>query len=76
MELIFRGLFAALIVAFVLHRGFYARRIQHSGEIVRREVKPGRVSQIAGVLALPALLATSVYMLAPCWLGYCFADCP
>jgi protein-S-isoprenylcysteine O-methyltransferase Ste14 len=68
--LIFRIIVALLLVIFVLHRGYYTRKGQHSAESVLEQPKPGRATQIANFLALPALIATGIYVIAPDWIAF------
>ncbi len=69
-DLIFRAILALLIIGFVAHRGIYTRKVQHAPEAVLDQPGLGRASRLAGLLALPALAATVVYVLAPTWLSW------
>lgn len=66
----FRIILAALLTAFIAHRGFYTRKVQHAAESVLEQPKAGRASQIASLLALPALLATVTYVFNPAWMSW------
>ena len=64
----FRMFTAVLLLGFVAHRGFYTRKVQHAAGSVVEQLKLGRANQIANLLALPALLATAIYIFVPAWL--------
>jgi len=66
----FRAIIAALLIGFVAHRGFYTRKVQHAAEAVREQPKLGIASQIAGLLAILALLATITYIFIPAWISW------
>jgi len=67
---LFRVMVAALLIGFVAHRGFYTRKVKHSTEAVREQLELGRGSQIAGLLAILALLATIIYVFIPAWISW------
>jgi len=69
-HVVFRAILAALLIGFVAHRGFYTRKVQHSAASVLQQPKPGRATHIANLLALPALLSTVVYVIAPAWMSW------
>ena len=69
-NIVFRAILAALLLGFVAHRGFYTRKVQHSAESVLEQPKPGRATQIANLLALPALLSSVIYVIAPAWMSW------
>jgi protein-S-isoprenylcysteine O-methyltransferase Ste14 len=66
----FRIIVAALLIGFVVHRGYYTRKMQHTAAAVREQPVLGRASQIANLLALPAFVATLIYVLVPVWLAW------
>lgn len=65
----FRSITAALLIGFVVHRGYYTRKVQHSAASVVEQPDPGLPTQIANVLALPAMLSTFLYVVKPVWLS-------
>lgn len=69
-NLLFRATAAVLLVAFIAHRGFYTRKVQHSASTVLEQPRLGKANQIANLLALPALLATIIYLVVPAWLSW------
>jgi protein-S-isoprenylcysteine O-methyltransferase Ste14 len=67
---VFRVIVAALLIAFVAHRAFYTRKVQHSPELVVEQPEAQRATRIASLLAVPALLATVVYVIKPGWMSW------
>lgn len=66
----FRVIIAVLLIGFMAHRGFYTRKVQHSDGAVLEQPEPGRANQLASLLALPALIATVIYIIKPVWLSW------
>lgn len=64
-SLTFRLIFAGMLIAFVVHRGYYTRKIQHAANGVVEQPDLGRASQFASILALLALVSTLVYIFWP-----------
>jgi protein-S-isoprenylcysteine O-methyltransferase Ste14 len=67
---VFRVIVIALLIGFVAHRGFYTRKVEHSAEAVLEQPRLGIASQIAGLLAILALLATITYVIIPAWMSW------
>lgn len=67
---VFRAIVAAILAGFVAHRAYYTRKVQHPTEAVLEQPKTGRATQIANLLALPALAATVIYIVKPAWLSW------
>jgi protein-S-isoprenylcysteine O-methyltransferase Ste14 len=68
-DLIFRILLPAMIIGFVVHRGYYVRK--HGAEkdsLKRRE--EGLVSKMAGILGLLGFVSAIVYAVYPGWLAW------
>ena len=61
----FRFIVAALLIAFVAHRGFYTRKTRRRLVVVQRHLALGRGSRVAGLLAVPALVGSLLYVVAP-----------
>jgi protein-S-isoprenylcysteine O-methyltransferase Ste14 len=72
----FRFIVAALLIAFVAHRGFYTQKLRQRPEGVKRHLALGRGSRVAGLLALPALVASLLYVVAPSWMAWSAFDLP
>ena len=66
----FRFIVAALLIAFVAHRGFYTRKARQRAEAVQRHLAPGRGSRVAGQLAVPALVGSLLYVVTPSWMAW------
>jgi protein-S-isoprenylcysteine O-methyltransferase Ste14 len=66
----FRFIVAALLIAFVAHRGFYTQRVRHPPDAVRQRLPLGSGSRFAGLLALPALVSTLLYVVVPSWMAW------
>jgi protein-S-isoprenylcysteine O-methyltransferase Ste14 len=66
---LFRVITAALLIGFAAHRGYYTRKVRQAEESIVEQPAPGVRTQIANVLALPALLSTLLYVIKPAWLS-------
>ena len=73
---IFRVIAAVLLVGFVAHRGFYTRKIQHPADSVIEKPNPGRATQFANLLAMPALLSSVIYIFVPSWISWAALPLP
>lgn len=67
---IFRVVVALLLIAFVAHRGYYTRKVQHAAGTVREQPDLGALGRIASLLALPAFLSTLAYIVNPQWMAW------
>jgi protein-S-isoprenylcysteine O-methyltransferase Ste14 len=67
-EPLFRIIVGLLLILFILHRAFYSRKIQHANEEVVDKPDLGALSKIASLIAVPAFLATLIYLFFPQWL--------
>jgi protein-S-isoprenylcysteine O-methyltransferase Ste14 len=61
---------AVLLIGFVVHRGYYIRKMQRSDDSVIEQPKLGKTSRIASLLAIPAFLSTIIYIVAPAWMSW------
>lgn len=68
--ILFRVIVTVLLVGFMVHRGFYTRKVQHSAGAVLEQPKLGKANQVANLLALPTLLATIIYWFVPAWISW------
>ena len=66
----FRFIVAALLIAFVAHRGFYTRKARRRPPAVQRHLALGRGSRVAGLLAVPALVGSLLYVVTPSWMAW------
>lgn len=72
----FRAATLLLLLAYVLHRGYYTRKVRHAAEAVVETPRPGRLTQIANPLAPLALLATALYVFYPPWMAWAALPLP
>lgn len=75
-ESIFRILIPVLLVSFMLHRGYYTKKIQHSAENILEQPKAGTMSQIANILTLFALVVSIMYAIVPDWISWSVLSLP
>jgi protein-S-isoprenylcysteine O-methyltransferase Ste14 len=69
-ETLFRILPPLVIVAFVLHRGYYIKyRSQHGVETVKQR-EEGTLSRIAGLLGVAGFVSMVAYVINPDWLSF------
>jgi protein-S-isoprenylcysteine O-methyltransferase Ste14 len=69
-EFTFRVLLLLLFVAFVVHRGYYSRKLRPSGENSVLEQENGLWQKVESILSLLGLLAVAVYVLSPTRMGW------
>ena len=75
MELIFRVIVPAVIVAFAMHRGYYVRkRGREENTLKKRE--EGLASKVAGLLGMIGFIAIIVYAINPAWLAWAALPVP
>ena len=67
---VFRIVVAILLVGFMIHRGYYTRKVQHADEAVREQPDLGWPSKVANLLAIPAFLGTLLYIIIPVWMAW------
>ena len=75
-ELIYRILLLLLLVGFFLHRGYYTRKFTRPAADTVAQRPGDWMQRAANVLAVPALLATLVYILAPRWVAWAALPLP
>jgi len=75
-ELAYRLVLLAVLVAFVVHRGYHTRRFGRPAGDTLRARKGNAVRLAAGALSLVALLATAIYIIAPRWLTWAALPLP
>ncbi|HUE98023.1 MAG TPA: isoprenylcysteine carboxylmethyltransferase family protein [Anaerolineales bacterium] len=69
-ETIFRILLPLIIVAFVLHRGYYVKfHSKPDNETVKKR-EEGIASRIAGLLGMAGFVSMLVYVINPTWLSF------
>lgn len=67
MEILFRVLLPALMIAFVAHRGYYVRKHGKEENTLKKR-EEGLASKIAGLLGLVGFLSVIAYAIRPGWL--------
>jgi len=67
-ETFFRILLPLLIVAFVLHRGYYVKNHSKPEDATLKKREEGAVSKIAGLLGMLGFISMSIYVINPNWL--------
>jgi protein-S-isoprenylcysteine O-methyltransferase Ste14 len=74
--IVFRVILAVLLIAYMAHRGFYTRKVQHAAETVLEQPKSGRATQIASLIAIPTFLSTIIYVIVPAWISWAALPLP
>ena len=69
-ETIFRILLPLMIVAFVLHRGYYVRFHSKPENATLKKREEGIISRIAGLLGMAGFVSMLVYVINPNWLSF------
>ena len=69
-ENIFRIFLPALIIAFVLHRGYYVKYHSKPEEATLKQREEGLLSKIAGLLGIAGFLSTLIFVINPDWLSF------
>ena len=69
-ETFFRILLPLLIVAFVLHRGYYIKNHSKPEDATLKKREEGAVSKIAGLLGMLGFISMSIYVINPNWLSF------
>lgn len=69
-ETIFRILLPALIVSFMLHRGYYVRNRTKPDEATLKQREEGTASKLAGLMGITGFLSMIVWVINPAWLSW------
>ena len=64
-EFEYRIILAALFIGFVLHRGYYHRKMAVSDDETIIALPESRLSKFANLLSLPGLLGVILYVVNP-----------
>jgi len=75
-QLEFRIIVAGLLIGFMVHRGYYTRKMEQSSEAVREQPELGIASKIANLLPLPGFLETLTYVFYPAWMSWSALNLP
>ena len=73
-ETIFRILLPLLVIAFVLHRGYYVKYHSKPEDETVKQREEGLLSKIAGLLGMAGFISMLAYVINPGWLS--FANLP
>ncbi len=69
-HLLFRIALALTLIGFAAHRGYYHRRLAAPIDSVVEQRASGAGSIAAGIIAIPALLSTIVFLLSPNFMSW------
>lgn len=69
-ETTYRILLPLLIIAFVLHRGYYVKYHTKPDDETVKKREEGIVSRIAGLLGMAGFVSLSIYVINPNWLSF------
>jgi protein-S-isoprenylcysteine O-methyltransferase Ste14 len=75
-ETIFRILLPALIISFMLHRGYYVKNRTRPDEATLKKREEGAASKFAGLLGLAGFMAMIAYVINPAWLAWASLSFP
>ena len=75
MELIFRVVVPAVIVAFAMHRGYYVRKHGREENTLKKR-EEGLASNVAGLLGMIGFISIIVYAINPAWLAWAALPVP
>lgn len=76
METIFRNILPALIIAFAMHRGYYAKNHSKPDDATVKQREEGLASKVSGVLGLIGLISVIVFIINPGWLAFASLSLP
>lgn len=69
-ENIFRGILPIIILAFVVHRGYYVKTQSKPEDATLKKREEGMVSKIASILGILGFFSMLVYVINPTWLKW------
>jgi protein-S-isoprenylcysteine O-methyltransferase Ste14 len=75
-EAVFRALLLALLLAFVIHRGYYTRRYGRPAADTLRARERSLAQTVSAGLSLVALLSSAVYIVRPAWVAWASLPLP
>jgi protein-S-isoprenylcysteine O-methyltransferase Ste14 len=74
--LLFRILFAALLIGFVTHRAYYTRKYPPRETETLTRLSNSTTSKAANLLALLALISSTIYIIAPSYIAWASIPLP
>jgi len=72
----FRIILPVLIIAFIMHRGYYTSRHKEAENDTLKKREEGLASKIAGMLGLVGFVAMIAYVINPDWLAWASLPLP
>jgi protein-S-isoprenylcysteine O-methyltransferase Ste14 len=75
-ETIFRIILPILLVAFILHRGYYTRKHSESADDTLKKREEGPATKLAGVLGMLGFVSMLAYVINPGWLSWAALPLP
>lgn len=75
-ESTFRFILPALIVAFIVHRGYYTRKYLDTDVSTLKKRGEGPASRAAGILGMAGFVATVAYVVQPGWMAWAHLPFP
>ena len=69
-ELLFKLTFAAIVIAFMAHRGYYHRKFARSANSIVKQPDVGTATKIGNLIAIPAVLSTLAYLAMPAFVAW------
>ena len=75
-DTLFRILLPAILLAFIIHRGYYTNRYAESKTDTLKKREENWASRISGLLGLIGLFAFLIYLIFPAWIGWASVRLP
>jgi protein-S-isoprenylcysteine O-methyltransferase Ste14 len=75
-ETIFRILLPALLVVFIVHRGYYTKKYSESASDTLKKREEGAAAKLAGVLGMVGFISIIAYVINPAWLSWATLPLP
>jgi protein-S-isoprenylcysteine O-methyltransferase Ste14 len=75
-ETIFRILLPALLVAFIVHRGYYTKKYRESASDTLKKREEGPAAKLAGLLGMVGFISIIAYVINPGWLSWAALPLP
>src|SRR5688572_13337499 len=75
-EMVFRILLPTLLVAFIVHRGYYTKKYSESANDTLKKREEGTAAKLAGLLGIIGFIGMIVYVINPGWLAWATLPLP
>jgi protein-S-isoprenylcysteine O-methyltransferase Ste14 len=76
MEALFRIILPVLIIAFAVHRGYYAKNHSQPEDVTLKQRQEGIASKVSGVLAVIGFISVIAFVIDPNWLAFASLSFP